>query len=220
MNTTGVRTGYRVFSLASEKWPELIKEWEEVGVVYQIPRRSKDRLEHFCKQCVAYLCGKRVLEIGANAGIFGYGIDKVSESYAAVEPGNRIIKKGKKPKTDYAKQLAITVGKMKNGKMFNETISEYCKHPEDTNAFVACFALYHFTDKEIALLKEHVWPKCDTVIIQNRCQDRPTKHNSYKLYKDKNVVKLFKEQGFGDIKVIPATGQDGKQQFSEIICLR
>ena len=35
--------------ITKEKWAELVKEWESVGPVYQIPRRSKDRLKHFCE---------------------------------------------------------------------------------------------------------------------------------------------------------------------------
>ena len=206
--------------ISNEQWAELEAEWSTIGPVYQIPRRSKDRLKHFCEVALPYLEGKRVLEIGANAGLFGYEISKVAECYVGVEPGNKIIKKGKKPKTNYFKQLELTHKYMKDSKVFNETIKEYCKHPEDCNAFVATFALYHFTDKELKLLKEMVWPVCDTIVIQNRNQDRPTKHNSHKFWKDKNVIEFFFNQGFAKIKHVPFSSKDGKQQLSEIICLR
>ena len=208
--------------ISTEKWAELATEWETIGPVYQTPRRSKDRLKHFCLTCLPYLAGKRVLEIGCNAGVLGYCVAEVSESYTGVEPGNKIIKKGKKPKTDYYRQAVITKSHIEsnNATYLNQTIGEYCKDVGDVNAFVACFALYHFTDKELGLLDENVFSKCDTVIIQNRTQDRPTRHNSHKFWKDKNVVKYFTRLGFGKIELIPATGQDGKQAFTEIICTR
>ena len=212
--------------ITKQKWAELVKEWSVVGECYQIPRRSKDRLKHFCEVCLPHLEGKKVLELGCNAGLFGYCIAEVAEAYCGVEPGNKIKKKGKKPKTDYFAQALITERHMLEFNpqvvFFNETIKEFCKRDvEGTfNAFVACFALYHFTDKELNLLKEHVWPKCDVVIIQNRTQKRPTRHNSYKFWKDKNIVEFFYNQGFCNIEQVPAKGVDGKQEFSEIICLK
>ena len=210
--------------ITKEKWAELEKEWSAVGPVYQIPRRSKDRLKHFCEIALPHLKDKRVLEIGCNAGLFGYCISEVAEAYCGVEPGNKIIKKGKKPKTDYFLQAKITerhISEFNENVVFlNETIKEFCKNivPDMFNAFCACFALYHFTDKELNLLKEHVWPKCDVVVIQNRNQERPTRHNSFKFWKDKNIVKFFQAQGFNNIEHVPARSKDGKQEFSELIC--
>ena len=207
-----------------EKWQQLIKEWETTGKCYQIPRRSYSRLEHFCKHCIPYLRDKRVLEIGCNAGLFGYEIAKVAKSYIGVEPANKVREKKKEaPRTDYFKQALITKKYIKefnpNVDFLHDTIAEYCKHPFDCNAFVACFALYHFLDDELDLLKKIVWPKCDTVIIQNRVQDRPKQHNSYKFYKTKRVVRFFTEQGF-KCQVIGAMDNAKRQTFDEVICLR
>jgi len=205
--------------ITGEKWLEFISKWKAVGPVYQVPRRSKERLEHFCKHCIPFLKDKRVLEIGANAGIFGYCISQEAESYVGVEPANKVRDPSKKkpPKTDFFKQLEITHKEMKNAKIFNETITEYCKHPEDTNAFVACFALYHFMDHELKALDEKVFPNCDTVIIQNRNQKRPTPHNSYEFWRTKKVTKYFKKRGFQVVDIISSSRNDGTQLFDEII---
>lgn len=214
--------------ISMEKWEELMREWEKVGEIYQIPRRSKDRLAHFCEHCVPLFKGKNVLEIGANAGLFGYCVAEAARSYAAVEPAIKVRDKTKKrpPKTDYFKQLEITakhIAEEVNPEVdvYNETIPEYCKHHDnEINAFYACFALYHFMDHEIKALEEKVWPGCDLIIIQSRNQDRPTPHNSLKLWRTGNVVKLFNRNGFPNSKIIPSSKADGSQAFDEIIMTR
>ena len=80
-----------------------------------------------------------------------------------------------------------------------------------------CYALYHLSDKEIDLLKEKILPNCDLVIIQNREQPRKTKHNKYKFYKSKKVVKFFQDQGY-DVEIIWGEDRGTKKAFSEIIC--
>lgn len=207
------------------KWKSLVKEWEtKVGPAYQIPRRSKDRLTHFCKHCVPHLKGLDVLEIGSNAGIFGHEIAKVAQSYIGVEPANKVREaKKEKPRTDYFKQALITLAAIRqfnpNTDFLHDTITEFCKKTFTGNAFVACFALYHFLNHEIDLLKEHVWPRCKVVIIQNRVQDRPKQHNKYKFYKTKNVVRFFEQQGFG-VNVVSAMSEDKRQKYDEVICHR
>jgi len=207
--------------ISLQKWRMLIEKWEEFGEVYQIPKRSKERLRNFCEVCLPHLKDKKVVEIGCNAGIFGLNIDQVAKSYIGVEPANIIRDNGKgKAKADYFKQLEVTQKEMKNGTIRNETITDYCKNPGDIDAFVACFALYHFRDHELELLKEHVFPKCDTIIIQNRTQSRATKRNSHKFYKDKNIIRFFNKQGFDDITVLSFRAKNGMQKFSEIIIKR
>ena len=188
--------------ITEKKWKELVKKWSKIGPVYQIPRRSHDRLKHFCDNCVPLLKGKTVLEIGANAGVFGYCIMESAKRYIGVEPGNKISRK-KKNKTDYFKKLMITRQEIKGhvAMMLNYTVKEFCTKCEekdfnDYNALVMCYALYHLSDKEIDFLVYKILPKCDLVIIQNREQSRKTKHNRYKFYKSKNVVKFFEENGY------------------------
>lgn len=199
---------------------KLVEKWKKVGDVYEVPDRVGYRLEHFITHCVPLLSGKKVVEIGCNAGAFGLEIAKVAETYTGIEPGNKIREKKTPPKTDYFKQLTMTkefVNK-ETFSVYNDTITEFVARNLDFNAFVAVFAIYHFRDNELALLRKHVFPKCDIVIIQNRNQKRPTQHNSYKFYKDKNIVKFFELQGF-TCKVINEVSKKGKI-FSEIICTK
>jgi len=211
--------------ITNEKWKELVKKWEAVGPVYQIPRRSHDRLKHFCDSCLPLLKDRTVLEIGANAGVFGYCIMESAEKYIGVEPGNKISKK-KKNKTDYFKQLMITRQEIKGSvaMMLNYTVKEFCDKAEekdfrDYDALVMCYALYHLSDKEIDLLKEKILPNCDLVIIQNREQKRKTAHNKYKFWKSKRVARFFEKQGY-DVELIWGEDRGVKKAFCEIICRR
>jgi len=203
--------------ITDKKWKELVEKWEKIGPVYQIPRRSRDRLKHFCDNCVPLLKGLNVLEIGANAGVFGYCIAGEAKSYIGVEPGNKISQK-KKNKTDYFKQAVITEKECDNMGFINVTVKELSDYKKLTfDSLVMCYALYHLSDKEIDLLKEKILPHCDLVIIQNREQKRKTKHNSYKFWKSKKVVKFFEKQGY-NVEVIWGEDRGVKKAFSEIIC--
>ena len=178
-------------------WNKLVKEWEKIGPVYQIPRRTERKLNFFLLHGLPRLVGKKTLEIGANAAYFGLYIQKKAESYIALEPGN-LIAHGKS-RTDYHQQALITRSYMENEnvEIVNATVRGFCKMKErDFNALFMCFCLYHLSDKEIDLLKEHILPKCNTVIIQTRAQSRPSRHNSYKFWKSKRVVKFLEKEGF------------------------
>jgi len=201
-----------------KEWEMLQEKWLTVGEVYQEPKRGAYKLKHFIQHCIPLLKGRKVVEIGCNAGLFGVHIIKVAESYTGVEPGNRIREKKSAPKTDYFKQAQITVQYVNKPSfnIYNDLIEEYCKRDEDINTFFACFALYHFRDNEIELLKKHVWSKCDLIIILNREQYRPTKHNSYKFWKSKNVKKFFEGLGY-KVEIIWGESKRGKI-FSEVIC--
>lgn len=201
-----------------DKWEELMIEWARVvdgpidKIIYQIPRRVKDRLEHFNEHCLPHLKDKKVVELGCNAGWFGYQIDKVSKSYLGVEPGQLIAKK--KSRTDYYKQAQITQKHMsKSAKFLNATVSDFASvETNDFNAIVMCFVLYHLTNTEVDLLIKKILPKCDTVVIQNRSQKRPTAHNEYKFWKANNVMKLLVQSGF-NCEIIWGPGD----KYSEII---
>jgi len=209
--------------ITNEKWKELVEKWEKIGPVYQIPRRSRDRLKHFCDNCLPLLENRSVLEIGANAGLFGYCVAETGvPKYYAIEPGNKISDK-KRNKTDYFKQLYITAKSTTNQNMTaaNATVKEFCQGFPNYrfNALVMCYVLYHLSDKEIDLLKEKILPKCDLVIIQNREQKRKTAHNKYKFWKSKRVARFFEKQGY-DVELIWGEDRGVKKAFCEIICRR
>ncbi len=208
--------------ISKELYAELMKKWEKHGPPYAEPRRVMYRLTHFVKHCCPLLKDRKVLEIGANAGIFAYHIAEVADSYIGVEPANKVRdpKKKKPPKVDYFKQAEITHTYIKNPNavFVNATISELCKmETVNYNTFIACFALYHFRDFELDLLKKLVFPKCDLVIIHNREQPRPKPHNSYKFGHTKNVVKFFESLGY-KVEVIWGKHESKGKVFAEVIC--
>jgi hypothetical protein len=222
--------------ISIEKWKELLNEWEKIGPAYQVPYRSEERLAFFIKHALPHLKDKKVLEIGCNAGIFGYHIAQVAETYTGLEPGNLIkyskcskadrerrLKKNP-PKTDYFKHAEITLKYMPDNSLFvNRTIKDFIKNREkyEYNAFVACYALYHFGDEELNQLCEYIFPECDTVIIQTRHQRRPSQHNKYKFWKPKNVEKFFAKIGFNVEHIVINPGTVPKPSpFSIQVCKR
>jgi hypothetical protein len=193
----------KVEFIDTETYKEMREEWENIwpgktAKVYQELNRVKPRCEHLIRHGLPYLVGKNVLEIGCNAGLQGYHIDKVAASYIGVEPGNK-ISKNPKPKTDYFLQAKKTEEFMSaDSEFLNYTIEEFIENRINYkyNAFFASFALYHFKDKELNLLREYVWPECDIVLIQTRHQTRPTKHNKWDFWKPAKVEKYFTRLGF------------------------
>lgn len=187
-----------------ETYEDLRRDWENIwgpgkkAKVYQEYRRIEKRCKFFVKHGLPYLAGKHVVEIGANAGLQGYHIDKVAASYVGIEPGNK-ISISTNPKTDYFLQAKKTEERMsENGTFQNWTIKEFLANRNNFkyNAFFASYALYHFTDPELNYLKEYVFPQCDVVVIQTRHQRRPTKHNKWKFWKPESVERFFRRQGF------------------------
>lgn len=178
---------------------EMEKGWEKYGYVYQGTKRSLLKLRHLENHGCLLLKGKDVIEFGCNAGMFGYLIAQYANSYTGVEPGS-LIRDNKHDDINYFQQTEVTKSFIKNPnvKYVNNTVGGFLETDKETvyNALVVCFALYHFSDKEIEMLKTIALPKCDTVVIQNRNTKRHTNKNSYNLYKNKNIVKLLQEAGF------------------------
>jgi len=186
-----------------ETYHEMREAWENIwpgrkAKVYQELNRVQPRCEHLIQHGISYFTDKHVLEIGANAGLQGYHIAQVASSYVGVEPGNK-ISKNPNPKTDYFLQAKKTEEFMEENSQFvNYTIEEFIENRDKFkyNAFFASFALYHFKDKELNLLREYIWPECDVVVIQTRHQTRPTKHNKWDFWKPEKVEKYFTRLGF------------------------
>lgn len=221
--------------ISDEEWGALVDEWEKIGPAYQIPRRSRDKLEFFVKHGLPYFKGKNVLEIGCNAGIFGLHIAEEAESYVGVEPANllkypRLGQKAREaklakspPKTDYFKQALVTLKQMPVGtQIVNTKIKDFisCREAYNYNAFFACYALYHFTNTELDALSEYIWPECDVVLIQTRHQKRPTRHNKYNFWQPKNVERFFEKLGFGVHTIKPPRSNHKPTPFSIQVCQR
>ncbi len=174
-------------------------EWAHHGFVYQGAKRSGLKLRRFENGATELIKGKNVLELACNAGLFGYLIAQYANSYIGVEPG-KLIREYKHTNIDYFKQAEITRKYIENPnvRFINNTVAGFLEtNTEITyDVLVVCFALYHFDDKELGLIKDIALPKCDMVIIQNRNKKREHIKNSYKLYKNKNILKYLESSGF------------------------
>jgi len=208
--------------ISEDLYDELFTKWKRHGPPYAEWRRVGYRLKHFVETCVPLLKGRRVLEIGANAGIFGLEISRVADYYIGVEAALKVRDPSKKklPKVNFYKQLEETQPYFKcDNEIANLTICEFCKKEEfrgEFDTFFAAFAMYHFMDEELAALDKHVFPHCDLVVIQGREQRRPTPHNSQKLWRSKNVAKYFQRLGY-ETEIVWGPGE---KKFSEIIARR
>ncbi len=197
---------------------QMEKGWAKYGYVYQGVERSILKLNHFEKHSCPLLKDKDVLEFACNAGVFGYLISQYARSYTGVEPGN-LLKDHKHSDINYFKQTGVTKSfiKTNNAEYVNNTVGGFLKTDTETkyNALVVCFALYHFSDAEIEMLRTIALPKCEVVVIQNRNSKRNTIRNGHKLYKNKYIVKMLNAAGF---KTHVYDFNNGK--YSEIIGIR
>ena len=192
---------------------KLEKMWKKVGrVIYQKRSRVVKRMPFFLKY-IHHFKGKDVLELGCNAGIYGYELAQVAKSYIGVDRGDY-----------YIDQANITKKYIKNPNVifYNMSVNDFIKSDimgeiPTYNALFSSFALYHFADKETDKMMESVLPKCDIVIIQTRTKKRSPwkKYNSRKFWKPKNCAKYLEECGF-KCKII--MGPEDK--FAEIIGIR
>ena len=190
--------------LSKREYNEIAKDMKLK--VYQRFDRLDIRLRFF-EQFIPLLEGKDVIEFGCNAGFYGYEVAKVANSYLGVDPSDRYIPQALVTKR-FIKKFNTNVDfvkrRVKGWIRDQQKAIDSGREPYPFNAMYASFALYHFSDKEVDLIRDYVLPKCDIVIIQNRTKKRTDrkrgkewrKHNKYRFEKTANVVKWLKEAGF------------------------
>jgi len=181
---------------------QLIEKWK--GRKYSTRERIERRAHHL-ELLLPLLKGKDVLELGSNSGMTAYDICKYSKSYIGVEPDK-----------DYYEQAQHMKPYLTGKASFRHSDLQgfLDSYGGGTNAFVMCIALYLLSKKEVTLLEERVFPKCEIVIIQERTAKRPSmkKYNPLKLHKPKNIKKLLVENGF-DTDIYFST----KEKYFEVI---
>jgi len=175
------------------------KIWAKLGPgVYQRWNRLETRMPLFLKYIDKFK-GKNVIEFGCNAGIYGYEIAKVAQSYIGVDQGDYYIAQAQATKKFFDMNNATF--KCKRVKAFIRDCQKAEERGEDTpkiNAVFATFVLYHLNDKETDLIAEYLFPKCGTVVIMTRTSKRSPwrKYNGRKLHEIKNVEKYLEENGY------------------------
>jgi 2-polyprenyl-3-methyl-5-hydroxy-6-metoxy-1,4-benzoquinol methylase len=207
--------------ISIEQHKELIKKWAKVqegaGTYQKLTRRH--RLEFFMNH-VDKFKGMDVFEIGCNAGLYGYEISQVANSYTGIDKGDY-----------YILQSAITKEYMKNPNVtfYNENVKSFIKRDllgeaPKYNALFASFVLYHLSEKETDRLAETVLPKCDLVIISTRTKKRTPwkKYNPNKFNNPENVKTYLEAAGFKCEIVWPkgTVVTQKKQKYAYIIATR
>lgn len=154
------------------------------GRVYHNWGAVKKKVAHI-RKFTGPMKGKKILEIGCNAGIVGFDLANAAESYIGIDK-----------KELYYKQALITQKHMsnKNVKFYNERFKEFIQeHNRDYDTLYLSYVLYHFRDEEVELLKEKVLPNCNTILIYSRNEKRKNVNNKYRLESLKNILKFFRD---------------------------
>lgn len=173
---------------------EMERKWLPLGKVYQKWSRIEKRLPTFLKH-IDDLKGRNVLELGCNAGVYGYEISKVAKSYFGVDATQHYIQQANVTKRYIDNpNVHFWLGRVKD--FIQAELSGDLQVSYD--ALFASFLLYHLSNREIDLLSRHVLSKCDVVILPVRTKKRkPWRlHNLYFFYKPENVEKFLTRQGF------------------------
>jgi tRNA (mo5U34)-methyltransferase len=134
--------------------------------------------------------GKSVLELGCNAGLYGYEISKVAKSYVGVEL-----------ESHYARQALETqrILKVKNAKFLHHSAGEYLMGEIDHfDALFATFVLYYMTNEEVKLIEDRVLRDCYVVLIMTRTlRNVPwERYNNKHFEEPKNVSRWLEKNGF------------------------
>jgi len=176
----------------------IYKQWIKVREPYQKWNRITTRMPLFLKY-IDHLKGKSVVEIGCNAGIYGYEIAKVAKAYVGVDQGAGYIKQAEITKRHIDNPNVAFFARRVKGFIRDQQKAEERNVPAaHFNAWFSTFTLYHLADKETDLIKNWLLPKCDVVIIMTRTSKRSPwrKYNSMQLHKISNVEKFLTSAGF------------------------
>lgn len=180
--------------LTKEDYKKIADNWK--GTVYQLYDRYQVRFPMLLKHIEVFK-GKNVLEVGCNAGLAGYHIAQVANSYIGVE-----AEKGYWQQALQTKEFIYN----NNAEFLNMSIKSYMKRAIrdgieiSANACYLSYVLYHFSDKEVRMFEQFILPKLDVIVVQSRYENRNKKgrtaHNSYKFWKPENVEKYLNKNGF------------------------
>ena len=136
--------------LSKEEYKKIASNWK--GTVYQLYDRYQVRFPTLLKHIDVFK-GKNVLEVGSNAGLAGYHISQVADSYIGVEA-----------EKEYWQQSLETKKLIENNnaEFLNMSIKSYMKRAArdgieiSANAIYLSYVLYHFSDKEVQMFEKQV----------------------------------------------------------------
>ena len=165
-------------------YPKLFKMWK--GEIYQNLGNIKRKMR-ILKKYLKRFKGKKVLEIGCNAGIQVCDIEPQVLKYIGIEPHK-----------NFYEQALITkkYADLKKAEFHNMYTRELVKKEFDFDMLFMSFSIYHLENDEIDILRERVLPKCNYVFILNRDEGRKNPDNNYQFEKPENMKRFLKDAGF------------------------
>jgi 2-polyprenyl-3-methyl-5-hydroxy-6-metoxy-1,4-benzoquinol methylase len=160
------------------------------GEVFQNWERVSTAVPFFERKLLHHLAGRRVLEIGCNAGIYAWHIAPVAESYVGIEL-----------RENFVNQAHITARHIQGApvRFVHASLKDSAHAETGYNAVFASYVLYHVSDEEVKIFEKVIAPRCDVLVVQFRTRKKRSA-NSHDLMKARNVEALFRRTGF-DFKV-------------------
>lgn len=160
------------------------KTW--CGRIYQAWSKEKHRLEHFTAVAPLFE-GKRVIDIGCNAGLHAVEICEYADSYLGIEakPDYYIQALQTRKFIDHPECLFVRAN----------AIDYIVKNHPACDALLMSFVIYHLTDDEIEVLRKKILPGIPLLVVYNRV-DRPTIKNSWNLHEPDKMVVFLRDNGY------------------------
>jgi len=168
------------YEILSSKW---------VGKVYQKWKKLKKRLP-MIERNLDFFRGTKVLELGANAGIYAFVLYHYVESYTGIECDKH-----------YYDQSLHTLKGKKRVTLIRDTFENVDIESLDFNLFLASYVLHHLNKKEVYKLGR-VFDICSKVAISTRSGD-PLKYGHDELgfdplpkWENSRIKKMLDERGY------------------------
>lgn len=143
--------------ISKKEYKRISSGWN--GKVYQKWPKMKKRLP-LLERNLEFFRGAKVLEVGANAGIYGWHIAKVAQRYIAVERNK-----------SYFVQLLQTMSGIDNSDWLLSDFEKLKLDAIDFDLFLASYVLHHFSAAEMIKLIRRAFVKCSKVAIFTRSGD-------------------------------------------------
>ena len=173
--------------ITEELWRKISNEWDKSEKYYQKWHKEYKRFLHF-NSVAPIFKDRNVLEIGTNAGIQSLEICEHCNSFVGIEK-NPI----------FFEQLRKTMAHTNKPKILLNMGLEEFSETEDSvkyDSLFMSFVMYHFSDKEVDILRSKILPKISTIVVYNRAGDRKVRKNKYDFFKLEPALDLFKSEGF------------------------
>jgi 2-polyprenyl-3-methyl-5-hydroxy-6-metoxy-1,4-benzoquinol methylase len=163
---------------------EISSQWE--GEVFQNWDRVSSSIPLFEKKLLPHLAGRRVLEIGCNAGIYAWHIAPIARSYIGIDASENFIR-----------QAHVTARHIQGAPVsfVHAALRDFKPGQADYDAVFASYVLYHVTDEEVEIFEKVIAPRCDLLVVQFRTRKKRSV-NSHNFMKARNVKALFDRAGF------------------------